>query len=256
MPVGPGTTGQGGGGTAAAGQAGGGAAAAGPGPGTGPGGAGPPSVADAGGGTGGHGSSVGLGSYGGRGPANPAAASRMNAELGKGISRTGDPDNPFGEMTGRQEAQIGRSRANAQDTAFGVEAFAKGMPVVGSVMGMAESLGLVSFGDPGDTAVADAYGNSTLSGLFGNYSDDPGIQAATEAHFGSRATATAAHMAGRDKGGGMPSTTADKYLVEEEETGESLGTGIYTPPPRPGLRTMQGRLTPHHKVAMLEKWTM
>ena len=237
MPVGPGSTGEGGGGTAAAGQSSG-AAAAGPGPGTGPGGSGPPSVADAGGGTGGHGSSVGLGSYGGRGPANPAAAARMNAELGKGISRTGDPANPFGEMTGRQQAQIGRSRANAQDNAaFG--AFAKGMPVVGSVMSMAEGLGLVSFGDPGDTAVSKAYGNSTVAGLFGNYSDDPGIQAATEAHFGSRAAATAAHMAGRDKGGGMPSTTADKYLVAEEETGEPIGTGIYTPPPRPGLRTMQ-----------------
>ena len=214
MPVGgiggQGTTGEGNAAAAAAAAASAAAAAAAnAGVGTGPGGHGPPSVADAGGGTGGHGSSPGsvsgsslgpvsLGaSYSGRrGHANPMAAAMMNAELGKGITETGNPATPFGEMSPQQQSQIASMIAANQDASV-VSGLMSAVPVIGPVLSLLSKTGLISLTDPANEAVANAYGEGTLSGLFGSYSKDPGIQAATEAHFGDRAAAHNALMEGR-----------------------------------------------------------
>jgi hypothetical protein len=158
----------------------------------------------------------------------------MMEDAGKQISRTGNSENPFGEMTGREKAQIGRQLAISNDNqVFGT--FAKSLPVVGPIMEGLDSAGLISFDSPLADAMMGQYGKGTLSSLFG---DDPGIDAATQAVYdGRRASLTPGNPEGRgpgvrwyEKGNGLnPSASADAMPPGAEEPAEPTapaGTGL------------------------------
>ena len=114
-----------------------------------------------------------------QGQANPLAAAWMLADQDKTVPRTDNPNQPFGEMSPGWQTRIGNKLGHREQNSV-VSQFVKSFPFVGTMLSALDGANLINFTSPLNDALSDSYGKGTLRGLFGNYSDDPGIQAATE----------------------------------------------------------------------------
>jgi len=107
----------------------------------------------------------------------------MLHDQGKTVTRTGNPDTPFGEMTGRDRDAIAGAIHRRNDDSV-MDAFFGTLPVVGAAKRAGEALGFIpDHLSPVDAALADTYGNSTWASLFGDHSDDPGIDARVQGRY-------------------------------------------------------------------------
>ena len=140
---------------------------------------------------------------------------------------TDNPDAPFGEMSGQHQRSIARAIKGEMDRDM-TRNFIGMFPVVGPVVDAMHHTNLASWDNPLQTPAAKAYGEGTWSGLVGDYSADPGIQAATEGVVARQRASLGPPGNPLGLGPGI-AQRATAAAAPAEEVLAPEGTGTFTP---------------------------